>query len=78
VLSDRAQIFLIGALQIWNNESLNDFLHRAYRIVTDDATDSDYEKTNIHACLAHVLKVSLVISILFIATFFVIGFSNYN
>ncbi|CAF1474305.1 unnamed protein product [Adineta steineri] len=56
VLSDRAQVFLMASLQIWNNECMNDFLNRAYRIVTDDATDSDYEKTNIHACLVHVLK----------------------
>ncbi|CAM4769922.1 unnamed protein product [Rotaria magnacalcarata] len=55
VLSDRAQVFLIASLRVWNNESMNDFLNRAYRIVTDKCTDSDIEKTNIHACLAHVL-----------------------
>ncbi|CAF2137982.1 unnamed protein product [Rotaria magnacalcarata] len=55
VLSDRAQIFLIAALQLWNNESMKDFLHRAYRIVNDNADDTDLQTTNIHACLAHVL-----------------------
>ncbi|CAF2149342.1 unnamed protein product [Rotaria magnacalcarata] len=55
VLSDRAQIFLIVALQLWNNESMKDFLHRAYRIVNDNADDTDLQTTNIHACLAHVL-----------------------
>jgi len=61
VLSDRAQVFLIASLQIWNNESMKEFLQRAYRIVTDDAVDNDYELTNIHACLAHVLVVSEII-----------------
>lgn len=61
VLSDRAQIFLSGALRIWNGETMGDFLQRAYRLVTDKATDHDYEKTTIHACLAHVLAVSNVI-----------------
>ncbi|CAF4396900.1 unnamed protein product, partial [Rotaria magnacalcarata] len=34
---------------------MKDFLHRAYRIVNDNADDTDLQKTNIHACLAHVL-----------------------
>ncbi|CAF1488393.1 unnamed protein product, partial [Adineta steineri] len=55
VLSDRAQVFLLAALQIWNDESMHEFLHRAYRIVTDKATDYDLQLTVIHACLAHVL-----------------------
>ncbi|CAF2908496.1 unnamed protein product [Rotaria sp. Silwood2] len=55
VLSDRAQVFLIASLRIWNNEIMNDFLNRAYRIITGNATDSDLQKTNIHACLAHVI-----------------------
>ena len=59
VLSDRAQIFLMASLQIWNNESMKDVLNRAYRIVNDSADDTDLEKTNIHACLAHVLLVSV-------------------
>jgi len=57
-LSDRALLFLLAALKVWNNETMNDFLLRAYRIVTDTADESDYLKTNIHACLAHVLLVN--------------------
>ena len=60
VLSDRAQIFLMASLQIWNNEFMKDFLNRAYRIVNDSADDTDLEKINIHACLAHVLLVSVL------------------
>ncbi|CAF4164381.1 unnamed protein product [Rotaria sp. Silwood2] len=55
ILSDRAQIFLLAALHVWNNESLKDFLNRAYRIVNDNTNDDDLKMTNIHACLAHVL-----------------------
>ena len=76
VLSDRAQVFLIAALQVWNNESMNEFLQRAYRIVTNEAVDKDYELTNIHACLAHVLLVSKAIYSLFIYNFFLKGCSK--
>ncbi|CAF4803751.1 unnamed protein product [Rotaria sp. Silwood1] len=55
VLSDRAQVFLTAALQIWNSETTSQFLHRAYRIVTNEASEIDYKLTNIHACLSHVL-----------------------
>jgi hypothetical protein len=58
ILSDRAQVFLIAALQIWNSETMSQFLNRAYRIVTNRAVDIDFKLTNIHACLAHVLLVS--------------------
>ena len=58
VLSDRALVFLTAALQIWNGESMDQFLNRAFRIVTDEATEIDKKLTNIHACLAHLLLVS--------------------
>jgi hypothetical protein len=58
VLSDRAMVFLVGALEIWNGENMSQFLQRAYRIVTDEATELDYKLTNIHACLAHLSLVS--------------------
>ena len=40
---------------------MEDFYNRAYRIVTGDSTDSDHDKTNIHACLSHVLLVSAAV-----------------
>jgi hypothetical protein len=49
---------------------MKDFLHRAYRIITDEALDNDYKLTNIHACLAHVLLVSKINHSLFICKFF--------
>jgi hypothetical protein len=55
-------VFLLAALQIWNNESLKHFLQRAYRIVTDAADDDDLDLTFIHACIAHVLVVSIFVS----------------
>ncbi len=71
ILSDRAQVFLCAALKVWNNEKMNQFLDRSYRIVNGDATDEDLRLTNIHACMAHVLVVNLFIDILRI--FFYIG-----
>ncbi|CAF1441600.1 unnamed protein product [Adineta ricciae] len=55
VLSDRAQVFLLAAIQIWNNETMKDFLNRSYRIVNGEGKKADFRKTNIHACLSHVL-----------------------
>ncbi|CAF1463253.1 unnamed protein product, partial [Rotaria sordida] len=55
ILSDRAQVFLCAALKVWNNEKMQDFLDRSYRIVNGDATNEDLKLTNIHACMAHVL-----------------------
>jgi len=58
ILSDRAQVFLQGALRIFNEENYKQFMSRAYRIVTKNATPDDLLKTNIHACLAHFMLVS--------------------
>ena len=76
VLSDRAQIFFICSLQIWNNESMKDFLSRAYRVVNGKADDTDLEKTNIHTCLAHVLFVSVFIYLRTYLFLFFIGYSK--
>jgi hypothetical protein len=61
VLSDRAQIFLCAAIKFWNNEEMKDFLARAYRIVNGRSSNEDLNLTNIHACIAHVLIVSLCV-----------------
>lgn len=58
-MSDRALVFLLASLKVWNNETMKDFLDRAYKIVTGTADDNDLKKTNIHACLSHVLLVSV-------------------
>ena len=49
---------------------MNDFLNRAYRIVTDTAVGSDCEKTIIHACLSHVLLVSIIYLIFVVFPYF--------
>jgi hypothetical protein len=41
---------------------MKDFLARAYRIVDGRASNEDLDSTNIHACIAHVLIVSLRIN----------------
>ena len=58
ILSDRAQVFLQAALRVFNEETYDQFLSRAYRIVTNQASNEDLCKTNIHACLAHFMLVS--------------------
>ncbi|CAF1396575.1 unnamed protein product [Adineta ricciae] len=55
VLSDRAQIFLQAALRVFNDENYQQFLSRAYRIVSKKAVPNDFTKTNIHACLSHFM-----------------------
>ncbi|CAF4808358.1 unnamed protein product, partial [Rotaria socialis] len=55
ILSDRAQIFLQAALRIYNDENYQQFLARAYRIVTNQAIQDDLFKTIIHACLSHFM-----------------------
>ena len=58
ILSDRAQIFLQAGLRVFNDESYQQFLARAYRIVNNQAIENDLFKTNIHACLSHFMLVS--------------------
>ncbi|CAF4150543.1 unnamed protein product [Rotaria sp. Silwood2] len=55
ILSDRAQIFLQAALRVFNDETYQQFLARAYRIVNNKAIRNDLSKTNIHACLSHFM-----------------------
>jgi hypothetical protein len=49
---------LQAGLRVFNDESYQEFLARAYRIVTNQAVESDFSKTNIHACLSHFMLVS--------------------
>ncbi|CAF0788580.1 unnamed protein product [Didymodactylos carnosus] len=53
--TDRAQVFLQGALEVFNRENYKEFLDRAYRIVNGQAKPVDLQQTNIHACLAHIM-----------------------
>ncbi|CAF4455987.1 unnamed protein product, partial [Rotaria sp. Silwood2] len=55
ILSDRAQILLQSALRVFNDENYQEFLARAYRIVTHQAIQNDLSKTIIHACLSHFM-----------------------
>jgi hypothetical protein len=65
LLSDRAQVLLQSGLRVFNEESNQQFLERAYRIVTNQNIEGDLEKTNIHACMGHVLAVrKLLLSII--------------
>ena len=58
MLSDRAVVFLLAALEVWNGETIHSFLSRAYRIVSNSGSEADLAYTNVHACLAHIMLVS--------------------
>jgi hypothetical protein len=55
--SDRALVFLIAGIQIFNNdETMDRYIERCWRIVQRTATKRDIELTVVHACLGHFMK----------------------
>ena len=54
--SDRALVLILAALQVINREDMNEFLARAWRIVTGDGTTTDLMKMNVHACAFHFMR----------------------
>jgi hypothetical protein len=54
--SDRSLVFIQAALSEFNNESMDDFRSRAWRIITGQASSSDLRKVIPHACLSHVMS----------------------
>ena len=54
--SDRALVFIVAALKEFNNETYKNFLDRAWRIVTGNASKEDLRLTNPHACVCHVMN----------------------
>jgi hypothetical protein len=55
--SDRALVFLIAGIQFFNNdETLNNYVERCWRIVQRTATKRDLELTVVHSCLGHFMK----------------------
>lgn len=57
VHSDRALVFLLAGIQIFNNdETMDPYIERCWRIVQRTASKRDLEITVIHACLGHFMK----------------------
>ncbi|CAF1364689.1 unnamed protein product [Adineta steineri] len=55
--SDRALVFLLAGIQIFNNdETMDRYIERCWRIVNKTATKRDLEITVLHACLGHFMK----------------------
>jgi hypothetical protein len=55
--SDRALVFLIAGIQIFNNdETMDHYIERCWRVVQRMATKRDIELTVVHACLGHFMK----------------------
>jgi hypothetical protein len=55
--SDRALVFLIAGIQIFNgDETMDRYIERCWRIVQRTATKRDLELTVVHACLGHLMK----------------------
>ena len=55
VNSDRSMAFIQAALSEFNNEDLNAFRTRAFRIISGCAEDGDIHGIFPHACLSHVM-----------------------
>ncbi len=55
---------------------MGEFLQRAYRVVIDEASDHDLQLTFIHACLAHVMAVSVIIYLFYSALVYYIGYEK--
>jgi hypothetical protein len=55
--SDRALVFLLAGIQVFNNdETMDRYIERCWRIVKRTATKRDLELTVVHACLGHFMK----------------------
>ena len=55
--SDRALVFLLAGIQIFNqDETMDRYIERCWRIVQRTATKRDLEITIVHACLGHFMK----------------------
>lgn len=53
---DRSLVLLLSFLQIYNMETLIDYLHRCFRIMTGCQSDEDDKTMLVFACISHVMK----------------------
>lgn len=56
VNSDRSLVFIQATLSEFNNETMDDFKSRTWRIINGEASAVDMTKVNPHACLSHVMS----------------------
>ena len=56
VVIDRSNVLLYSFLRVYNLESLSDYLHRCFRVVTGCGEECDYKGMFVFACISHVMK----------------------
>jgi hypothetical protein len=56
IIIDRSQVLLLSFLHVYNAETLQEYLLRAFRIVTGTAKPQDAGKISPHACKSHVMN----------------------
>ena len=56
--SDRAMVFVITAMEVFNNENLLGFLKRSWKIVHGDSSLEKLKMKIVHTCAFHFIKNS--------------------
>ena len=60
VMTDFSWAIIQACLKVFCNETLTEYLNRAYRIVTGSADGEDFLKTRLHVCAAHMMKLNKI------------------
>ena len=53
---DRAWVFILASINVFNKEDYTEYLNRCFRIVTGESNLHDERKTVVHVCTAHIMK----------------------
>lgn len=56
IIIDRSIVLLLSFLQVFNMETLHDYLNRTFRVVTGAERAIDTVKVSPHACKSHVMN----------------------
>ena len=58
IINDQAMVFILAALKEFNGESLDNFLCRAWNIISGTAEIIDTTKTIVHLCASHFMHTA--------------------
>ena len=56
IVIDRSLVLLNSFLKVYNLESLSQYLHRCFRVVTGCGEEGDYYLVFVLACISHVIS----------------------
>ena len=56
IIIDRSMVLLNSFLKVYNLESISQYLHRCYRVVSGCAEEGDYERVFVLSCVSHVMN----------------------